>query len=630
MKKLHKLAAAVAVAAGIALSPQTTQAIEMETNGVGDALLFPVFAAGAGLYENYFTINNSSNNWIQGHLRFRGAAWSAELLDFDVILSPGDVFVFRLADVDGDGLWEVDGRLDPRNFRYTGMVFQCTAPDGAVISPCVNPSNMLEPDAAGITRATNAGIATIQAQIAAQRAWGYVEFIGEAVLETMTLAIMDTLLGDNPGGWQPYVTENGNRRGTNTWRWSDAAGGFRRCTAAPNEVCDRGLGDVPNVLSGTAFITVPGQVSGLAYNAEALINFRTVNHPHRIENYDRRNTLAGLLASVAPQNAVILHHESANSDAAAISPAGDYVYGCCTIGAPGAAAAESRHDERVISFNNTWGPTLADGDDYLPTNIIASGVSVIPGLPAPANAAPNAPAPGNDAWDALRAAPIYTANIVQVGPNVWANPSNNSISEVEMAIRNASVGQNDTFLPLLNSIRGQMFTAYYSDNDTFDKSPQGGLGNLNTSFLGFFPTKFYYREASATFPNGLTHQNYINESVMVMLQNLAKPINVQVWDINEHPCTCTNAAISPARTQTCDRVLGNEVNILDIDWLKQAFTDANCPTYRAGRAEIWLSTATSANPLNVLAPADGYPGLFYAFDMTNTGNLAHWRSMQKR
>jgi hypothetical protein len=623
MKKLHKLAAAVAVAAGIALSPQAN-AIEMETNGVGDALLFPVFAAGAGLYENYFTINNSSADWIQGHLRFRGAAWSAELLDFDIILSPGDVFVFRLADVDGDGLWEVDGRLDPRNFQYTGMVFSCVGPDGATISPCINPDNMLEPNAAGITQATTAGIANIAQQIALQRSWGYVEFIGEAVLQGMNDNIMNVLMSGTPGdAWVNYVTENGNRRGTNTWRWSDAAGGFRACPA--NNPCDRGLGDVPNVLSGTAFITVPGQVSGIAYNAEALIDFRTVNHPHRLDNYSRVNTLGAVAgaANLAPQNSVILHHESAASPANGVTPFGDYVYACCGV-------EENRDDEAVISYNNTWGPTLADGDDYLPTSIPALDRSVIPGLPAPANSVANA-APVNDAFDALRVS--YTP--VTAGPT-WARPTNNSISEVEMAIRNASIGQNDVFLPLLrggvDNVRGQVFTSYYSDNDRFDKSPAGqsGTGNLNSTFLGFFPTKYFYAENRGTVrAAGRTPQDYINLSVIRMLQ-LAKPIAVEVWDATEKPCTCTNAKISPARTESCDRALGQELNTWDIDWLKQSFTDAGCPTYRNGRTVIMLGTNSSPNPLAAQGVTDGYPGLLYTFDVTNTGNLAHWRSMQKR
>jgi len=627
MKKLHKLAAAVAVAAGIALSPQS-QAIELETNGVGDALLFPVFAAGTGLYENYFTISNSSADWIQGHLRFRGAAWSAELLDFDVILSPGDVFVFRLADVDGDGMWEVDGSLDPKNFQYTGMVFPCTGPSGT-FNYCIDSSNMLEPDNAGIAEAKKAGLDNIEEQRDRQRRYGYVEFIGEAVLEGMTPNIMSVLTSDVPGVWQPYVTGNGNRKGTNTWRWSDAEGGFRSCAASTP--CDRGLRDVANVLSGTAFLTLPGQVSGVAYNAEALIDFRTIDHAHRLENYDRRNTLAANaaanfgLANLPPQNAVILHHESAASDPAAASPAGDYVYGCCTT------TDENRTDERVISFNNTWGPTLADGDDYLPTDNILNGVSVIPGLPSVAGSTANVGA-GRDAFDIVRSSISYQP--IQNGPNVWANPATNSVTEVEMAIRNSSVGQNVVFYPLANSIRGQMFTSYYSDADLFDKSG-AAKGNLNSNFVGFFPTKFFIVGEVRALPlitaAGATHQGVINGAVIAMLQN-AKPIKVQLWDLFENSCTCTNTAISPAVSKNCDHVLGQELSAWDMKFLKKPFTNYECTNplfYKAGRTEIWLETRTTPAPL-VIHGGDGYPGLLYTYDKTDTGNIAHWRSMQKR
>ncbi|MCP4699947.1 MAG: hypothetical protein GY862_24315, partial [Gammaproteobacteria bacterium] len=117
MKKANKLIAAIAAAAS--LSPAALQAgIQLKTDGFGDALIFPLFH---GLAENYFTISNISDNFVQGHIRFRGGGWGSGLLDFDVILSPFDVFVFRLADLDGDGQWEIDQSIDPDNFAYTSL-----------------------------------------------------------------------------------------------------------------------------------------------------------------------------------------------------------------------------------------------------------------------------------------------------------------------------------------------------------------------------------------------------------------------------------------------------------------------------------------------------------------------------
>jgi len=625
MKKLHKLAAAVAVAAGIALSPQS-QAIELKTGGVGDALLFPVFAAGAGMYENYFTISNSSNEWLQGHLRFRGSAWSAELLDFDVILSPGDVFVFRLADLDGDGEWEVDGSLDPKNFQYTGMVFNC-----GTVQYCIDANNLLEPKADDLTKA---GIADADGIIGLQRKWGYVEFIGEAVLNggLANNPIMSALIGNSPGEWSVYLTGNGNGKGTNTWKWSDAENGFRDC-ATGAKPCDRGLSDVPNALSGTAFIVMPGQSSGLAYNAEALLDFRTMDFPHRIDNYARRNGDKGAANLGVPNNAVILHHESAGNAILGPSPWGDYTY----------TRGDSRGDECVIHFNNTWGPTLADGDDYLPTNIPGNKVpSVIPGLPTPANSTANLTAvagndAGKDAWDQRRTRTsfntgYYISSVVgTMGTNFAGEPSNNSLTEVEMAIRSAQLSQRTIFNNGVGnndlSPTGQIFTSFYFDASGVTTVRDIPLP-LHSYYLAFFPTKFYYSEDI----NTCGSSSYLTERVIDnLLRN--KPITIEVWNTEEVPCVCTTTGtISPSPTgnsSACNKVLGYELNILDIDWLKSAFTDGNCPGYKNGRTVVRLDTLTS-NPLEA-RDGSGYPGLMYNFEMSSQATtLAHWRSMHKR
>jgi hypothetical protein len=149
MRKINKLAAAIAVAVGVGAASTANAVIELKPNCLGDAMLFPIYH---GYFENYFTISNMANEWIQGHLRFRGAAWSGEVRDFDVILSPGDVMVFRLADLDGDGQWEIDQSLDPLNFKYTGMYayndmpFTCKDSGGSPIDGCMEMSTTLIPN----------------------------------------------------------------------------------------------------------------------------------------------------------------------------------------------------------------------------------------------------------------------------------------------------------------------------------------------------------------------------------------------------------------------------------------------------------------------------------------------------
>jgi len=658
MKKLHKLAAAVAVAAGIALSPQANAVIRLVPNGMGDALLFPAFN---GYIENYFTVSNSANEWVQGHIRFRGAAWSAELRDFDVILSPGDVFVFRLADLDGDGLWEIDQSLDTRNFQYTGMVHndQCTGVGGAPVPLCLDASNLLEPtvnEQSGIT----------QALINHQRNVGYVEFIGEATLNNMTHDIMNALTSGNPGVWAPYVTENGNRRGTSAWKWSDAANARFTVCANPNTIhpCNQGLLDVGNWLSGTAFVTIPGQTHGLAYNAAAFANFRTANAFHRIDNYvgtgvyvptpaatnsARVNASAGGLGQSCSINnttacdgatpggigdlnpiggvllaengadgtgaatgtfptAVILHHESASSSPVSggvdgPSPAGDYVYGCPDGSAN--PATENYDDELVISFNNTWGPTLADGDDTdngdpvdtLENPNTADFFGVL-------NTATSSP---NDLWDSNR----RNYNTVAPRPTNRRpinSPEDNSIAEVEWAIAAA----------------GQVYESYYFHNMGFDASRNGGKATLQSHFFGFFPTKYFYGEDLGRALGGsgvATCQQYIDR-VVGQLVRMAKPVAVQVWDINENNCTTTGSDISPARPNPVSKVLGQELTFWNVDWLKAGFNNPACAGFRSGRTVMALQE-WPAGP-------NRYPGLIYTFEIGSDSALSHWRSATVR
>jgi len=73
----------------------------------GDALLFPYYDArsvadgGLGLTDNYFSITNHSEVWVQSHVRIRTGDCSVELLDFDIMQSPKDNFVFDIYQVEG-------------------------------------------------------------------------------------------------------------------------------------------------------------------------------------------------------------------------------------------------------------------------------------------------------------------------------------------------------------------------------------------------------------------------------------------------------------------------------------------------------------------------------------------------
>lgn len=693
MKKFNKLAAAVAVALGVSVAPQAQAVITVGADTQGDALLFPVFH---GQFENYFTVSNTANAWVQGHIRFRGAAWSGELRDFDIILSPGDVLVFRVADVDGDGSWEVDQTLDPKNFMYTGMLKNCGSTNaggstgGTSVSTyvaggnyCMEPNlTALVPDATtlanalydsdgtGADTATAAEIASIQAIIDHHKTSGYVEFIGEAVLDHMTHDSMDVLL---TYASQPNQTKVNAKRGTTAWAWSDAGGDHttawtldgsgnptRGTSGAPivNTVAgtassfrlDRGLSDVPNSLSGTAFITWPGQTNGLAYNAEALINFRTGTTDHRVDNYRHTGTAYTALATNADGSvsttttidawrAVIVHDENgaihrANGALLGGSPFGAYVYSFNDLG----AALEDMNSEARISFNNTWGPTLADGDDYaMHAAFSTSGganvnaYNLVGDLRIVGNVTEN---PSNALTTSGLVNPQFYAfddwdnRLSETGAG---NSRVNSIAEVEEAIR----------------VGGQRFHAYYMDGDVFDKS--GSSANTLTSYyFAHFPTKFYYGEDSLFYGQNTllnispqTGSTYLVQAVRELLL-LQKGVSPQIWDLEENTITYTSSTvecISPATLEECYGTTPStltfpyELTSLHVGHIKEVLSNGIGVTgFAAGRVEFVLNGSPLSQPADdftVGTNNTSWPGLIYTFEVGGSNLISQWRSMHR-
>ncbi len=598
MRKVNKLAAAVAMALSLGAMSQAN-AIELKHNGKADTLLFPAFN---GYGENYFTVMNNANAWVQGHIRFRGAAWSGELLDFDVILSPGDVFVFRLADVDGDGYWEIDQKLDPKNFAYTGMQENC-GPDtdkgklksgadktlpGSAKNECMNQRDLLIPPEAGnIT----AGL------IEHQRHVGYVEFIGEGIFLkngqerwTGDHAEFESLIKASNAGTLAASGQRkvGNKMGTHLWSWVDAENANRNSAASFNQV--RTAKDLGNVLGGTAFLTVPGQSNGVAYNAEALVDFRTTS----TMNQNRVATQTNSSGEPAIQHridnypidwAVILHDEnsigSAGPGATAGSLKGDYVYGFMPE-----RRDENRNDESRISFNNTWGPTLADGDDYDVSGLYSASAFT----------------PGVDNFDRYWAA---GTGFVEA----------NSIAEVEEAIRDG----------------GQNFSSYYFAGDVFDKSGMS-KNQLMSWFFAYFPTKFFYGESPTYWGTSKLLTGYIPAAVGVLL-NTAKPVALEIWDNEENhgsgsTTTCVTSPCLPGVTASSS--IREELALFNVDWIKSFYSNAN--NFVSGRVVVNVTDAAN----NARYPFGDapllhavFPMLGYTFEAAHPsmGHYGQWRSM---
>jgi hypothetical protein len=549
----------------------------------------------------------------------------------DIILTPGDVFVFRVADVDGDGEWELDQSLDVNNFKYTAYNTSCKLADGTELKDCMDFKKDLVPSPSGpVTKEIIDHHLNV----------GYIEFIGEAVLGNMNHTKLAALLSGSPSAdLAPYKTAQGKGTGVTAWSWSCAATQFRR-----NGVDCNPLLDVPNSLSGTAFIALPMSSHGLAYNAEALVNFRTANvtvpgyytpdlskpdqreYPlaHRIDNYRmlhdvKAMTYVSLDAHdeeiVKANRAVIVHDEEVSGPGIATPnlPFGDYVARFQALSSLG--TQEDRADEAAMFFQNTWGPTLADGDDYELMGI----------RPTYGNMDPQ-----QDDFDAPWELNVYNG----VGVT-------NSIAEVEEAIRKD----------------GQIYTSYYFDGSSLPTTDN--TTGISSQYFGFFPTKvfwaptyYYYDPKNAVGDFG----TYLTK-VASTLVSTAKPYCVELWDLTEREAcrakepdkafgspyvpgsgggaAAGSATLKCKNTPACYTALGLELNFFNIKSVKARFPTVDQSgldlenDFLTGRVVFDPPEDTNNPFMNHLRQT--FPGLMYTFELgENTDwSLSHWRSMQR-
>ena len=627
MKKFNKLAATMAMALSLGVSSQvgaighTPTGMHLSENGRGDALLFPVFF---GWGENTFTINNNSAEWIQGHVRFHGAGWCPELLDFEVILSPGDVFAFRLADVDGDGFWEIDQTLEKdqngriRNFEYTGLDhLSCVSETdpNVTVANCIDQNRMLIPEPNNTS--TPQGSLTPEL-IDHTRQLGYVVFIGEGVFDGLTHSLMEDFV-TKPGTLASFgQREAGNQKGTHLWSWvmengaNSDAGPF--CTTVTPGTCSRTASDVPNVLSGSAFITAQaGQSQSITYNALAIENFRTSSFLHRIDNY----TFVDANGNETLDPAVIIHNEDGTlSDPGRFA----YVYGYKESDNGQWDGGVTAKEESRISFNNTWGPTLTDGDDYCNAKDSfpeSEECKLLRQLTFVDNS-------GNDGWDA-----DYSSSEV------------NSVHEVEAAIRMASSYGADISASTQATSSGQRFTGFY-----FDKTQS------ETAFLAVYPTKFIYGEsddywipyssalASTNVADSLTGERSYIVAAAEHAMFISKPYQVELWDIFENiPAVggpvCTVSPCPPEAVVSSNLDVSHEVGFFTTSNLKSLF-----PTDLTGwdMGRVVLTTKKEANlctdsVAGFKSPTcrDTFPGLLFGFELGQEGGFSftNWRALQR-
>lgn len=90
-KKLVSVAVASALGGGALMLAAPAQAMNVSQNNLGQVLLFPYYTVKNG-YDTLFTITNTSNRTTVFKIRWREALNSREVRDFNVILSPYDVW----------------------------------------------------------------------------------------------------------------------------------------------------------------------------------------------------------------------------------------------------------------------------------------------------------------------------------------------------------------------------------------------------------------------------------------------------------------------------------------------------------------------------------------------------------
>ena len=101
-------------------------ATNVAPGGIGDLLLFPIYDVTetderVGIpWENYFVIQNTSEDWVACHLRFRAGTKSIEVYDHILLLSPYDVFFADMVRTSGGGVTITSS--DTETLRNSGII----------------------------------------------------------------------------------------------------------------------------------------------------------------------------------------------------------------------------------------------------------------------------------------------------------------------------------------------------------------------------------------------------------------------------------------------------------------------------------------------------------------------------
>jgi len=152
----------------------------------GNALLYTYYdvrseaAGGIGLTDNYFTATNiSTTAWLQAHVRVRTGHHSIELLDFDILLSPTDVFTFDLYEDNGATVF---ASCDTKTLQNSGFTPNFDRNNDGVMDCFVLDSTTF-PAMLSLIVECDPAVITLEEALAHTRK-GYVEIIGEGIIQS--------------------------------------------------------------------------------------------------------------------------------------------------------------------------------------------------------------------------------------------------------------------------------------------------------------------------------------------------------------------------------------------------------------------------------------------------------------
>jgi len=158
-----------------------------QPGSAGNVLLFTYYDVrsvadgGLGLTDNYFVVTNHSEAWVQSHVRIRTGDCSVELLDFDIMQSPKDNFVF---DIYADG-GITFASCDTNTLEDSGFSLNFDA-DGDGDDDCFILSSATFPAMLSLITtcgdcATGAAVTAAEAEELVKK--GYVEVIEEGIVQ---------------------------------------------------------------------------------------------------------------------------------------------------------------------------------------------------------------------------------------------------------------------------------------------------------------------------------------------------------------------------------------------------------------------------------------------------------------